>query len=249
MVKMSEKIYNQLSDEEKAALTYVIVFPHRTLKSVLPKLFNVPWHSGLYRCHTRGQESLKKRGFLDDENNPTDLAFEILPTKILTKMVKELNREVKKEYAELSKMTLEKYELEKKCRNLETRNEELSKMQERFKLIAEIIETFGFLGVDENWISVLISSNLVEQAMKKKLENLGVVIERKPPPSFKDIREALGRALKEKEDRRLDALFEPKELWRIRSNMDHWGYKRKFDETKARAIFIMTKEIIDKIWL
>jgi len=143
-------------------------------------------------------------------------------------------------------MELEKYGLEEKCRNLKTKNEELDRMQERFRLITEIIEAFSFLGVDENWISVLICTNLVEQAMKKKLEELGSEIKGKP--SFKDIREALGNALKEKEARTLDALFEPKELWRIRSKMDHWGYKMKIDKNKVHAIFVMTKDIIDDIW-
>ena len=34
LIKMSEEIYNQLSDEEKVALEYAIVFPHQTLKEV-----------------------------------------------------------------------------------------------------------------------------------------------------------------------------------------------------------------------
>ena len=245
-MKMSESIYDQLSDEEKAALTYAIVFPHRTLRAVLPELFNTSWHSGLYKRHDRGRESLKRRGFLDDKSNPTDLALEILPTEALRKMVKELTREIRTEYAKRSKIELEKNDCEYKCKNLENKNEELSRIQEKFKRITEIIETFSFLGVDENWISVLICTNLVEQAMKKKLEELGSEIKGKP--SFKDIREALGNALKEKEARTLDALFEPKELWRIRSKMDHWGYKMKIDKDKAHAIFVMTKDIINDIW-
>ena len=97
-------------------------------------------------------------------------------------------------------------------------------------------------------IAVLICSNVVEQAIKKKLEDLGVEIKGEPLPSFKDIRRALGNVLKEKESRKLEAIFEPKELWRIRNGMDHWGYKLRFDKDKARAIFAMTKEIIDEIW-
>ena len=243
---MSEKIYSQLSDEEKAALKRAIVFPHQTLKTILPELFNTSWYPGLYKRHSRGCNSLEERGFLDDRGNPTDLAFEMLPTKVLTNMVKELNKEIKKEHAERSKIELENYYLKGRCNRLETEIEELGRVQESFKLVAKIIEVFSFLGVDENWVSVLICSNLVEQAMKKKLEQLGVEIKRKP--SFKDVREALGNALKEMEDRTLDALFEPKELWRIRSKMDHWGYKLKFDKDKAHAIFVMTKDIIDELW-
>jgi len=80
-IKMSESIYDQLSDEEKAALTYAIVFPHQTLKIILPELFNTSWYSGLYKCHSRGRENLKERRFLDDKGNPTDLGFGILPAE------------------------------------------------------------------------------------------------------------------------------------------------------------------------
>jgi len=246
---MSERIaYYQLSDKEKVALGCAIVFPHRALKDVLPELFNTSWTSTLYKRHNEGREALRRRGLLDKNGNPTDLAYGILPSDILGNIVQRLNREIKSEYEKRSELDLKMRELEQECRNLKTENEKLVKVQERFKSIAEIIETFSFLGVNENWISVLICSNLVEQAMKKKLEELGCAIETDTYPSFNDIKQALGNALKEKENRRLEALFEPRELWRIRNKMDHEGHRLRFNRAQTDAIFVMTKEIIDQIW-
>jgi len=249
IVRISQRaVYFMLSDEEKAALKCAIVFPHRSLKEVLPQLFNTKWCPGLYKRHNLARVGLKEKGFLDKDGNITNVTFGMLPPEVLAEMSQELHSEVKNEHSARFQNESEKYQWEQKCRVLETEKEKLTKAQQRFRLPAEIVNTFSFLGVDENWISVLICSNLVEQTMKKKLEKLGCPIETESAPSFNDVREALGNALKEKEGRKLEALFEPKELWRIRSKMDHWGYKQKFDEKQAYAIFIMTKEIIDQIW-
>jgi hypothetical protein len=249
LVRIAQRmIYFALSDDEKAALKCAIVFPHRSLKEVLPKLFNTRWFPALYKRHNLARVGLRERGFLDQDGNITNATFDMLPPEVLAEMSQELHAEVKNEHNARFQIETEKYQWEQKYRILETEKEKLTKMQQRLRLPAEIVDTFSFLGVDENWMSVLICSNLVEQAMKKKLEKLGCPLKTESTPSFNDVREALGNALRDKESRRLEALFEPKEIWRIRSKMDHWGYKQKFDDKQAYAIFIMTKEIIDQIW-
>lgn len=230
----------ELSDDEKAALKYNLIY-FTSARKCHPELFGTSfWSDSFYKRLTSGEESLKRKEILDRNRNPTEKAYQILPTDTLREILKEMREE-------LMKTETRRAELERKLSEFETKYRDLQKM-ERYKLIDEIADKFNFLGVDENWIAVLICSNVVEQAMKKKLEDFGVMIKREPPPSFKDIRQALGDALKEKENRILDALFEPKELWRIRSRIDHWGYRLKFDRDKARAIFVMTKEIVDEIW-
>ena len=99
------------------------------------------------------------KGILDRDRNPTDLAYQILPSRILRKILKELREKAKR-------IEARRDELETKCRDLQK--------IEKYKLISEIADKFSFLGVDENWVAVLISTNLVEQAMKKKLEELGI---------------------------------------------------------------------------
>lgn len=237
--KLREYI-QQLAENEEAALIYNILYRTNS-KKAHPELFgNSVWRNSFYRRLSDGEESLKRKKILDEDRNPTELAYQMLSTETLRDMLKKLRGESLKIAAKKDEIETKVLELKARCRDLQ--------VMEKYKLINEIADKFKFLGVDENWIAVLICSNVVEQAIKKKLEDLGVEIKGEPPPSFKDIRRALGDVLKEKEGRKLEALFEPKELWRIRNRIDHWGYKLRFDKDKARAIFVMAKEIIDEIW-
>jgi hypothetical protein len=118
-------------------------------------------------------------------------------------------------------------------------------------MVNEIANEFSLLGVDENWIALLISTNLVEQAIRMKLERLGIQIktEEGKSPNFKDLIDTLGNALKEKENRALEALIKPKQLYDIRSKIDHAGFKMKVTQEQAQAIFVLVKNIIDDLRL
>lgn len=229
--------YNELSDDEKAALKYYMVyFSSISAKKDHPELFGTSfWNNSFYRRLTRGEDSLKRAGILDKNRNPTDLAYHMLPTDTLREMLKELREES-------IRIETRKVEFEEKCRDLQK--------MEKYKLISEIADKFSFLGVDENWIVVLISTNLVEQAMKKKLEDLGIPLkaEKGKRLHFGEIVQILGTVLKEKENRRLKALISPNELYDVRSKIVHAGYKRKFSHEEAQAIFVLVKNIVDDLW-
>ena len=86
------RIYGQLSDDEKAALSYNMLYQTHYRKDH-PELFGTSvWHNSFYERLNSGEDSLKRKGILDRDRNPTDLAYQILPTKILRKMLKNLEK-------------------------------------------------------------------------------------------------------------------------------------------------------------
>jgi len=139
--------YSQLSDDEKAALSFNMLYKTHSRKDH-PELFGSSvWDDSFYRRLGNGEAGLKIKRILDRDCNPTDLAYQILPTDTLKKMMKPLREE-------MMKLEAIRAELEARCRDLQR--------MEKYKLVSEIADKFSFLGVDENWIAVLISTNLVE---------------------------------------------------------------------------------------
>ena len=231
------------SENENAALYYHMVY-RRHSRNAHPELFgDSSWHSSFYKRLSEGEERLKHKGILDKNLNPTDLAYQTLPIETLADMLKKLRKES-------IKMADKKEESDRKILELETRCRNLQSM-ERYKMVNEIANEFSLLGVDENWIALLISTNLVEQAIRMKLERLGIQIkaEEGKSPNFKDLIDTLGNALKEKENRALEALIKPKQLYDIRSKIDHAGFKMKVTQEQAQAIFVLVKNIIDDLRL
>lgn len=87
---------NQLSDDERAALFYHLLYRTHSRKSH-PELFEAPfWLSSFYRRMGQGEEGLKEKEILNEDLNLTDLAYEILPANNARKMLKELRDEVLK---------------------------------------------------------------------------------------------------------------------------------------------------------
>ena len=113
---------SQLSDDEKAALSYHILYKTHA-KSRHPELFNAPfWLSSFYKNISRGEESLKKKGILDNELNPTDLAYQIIPTGNLREMLKKLREEVIKQRARTNDLETKINSLETEIRKLDPRS-------------------------------------------------------------------------------------------------------------------------------
>ncbi len=76
---MSQETYDQLEEMEKVALRCAILYPHRNLRDVLPKLFTSSWPlTTYYRGYYEGVEKLNEKGILDEQDRPTDKAFEEL---------------------------------------------------------------------------------------------------------------------------------------------------------------------------
>ncbi len=210
----------ELPDDEKAALKYNLVY-FTSVRKDHPELFGESsWDRSFWRRLNTGEKSLKSKGILDRDRNPTDKAYEVLSTEALKEMLKELR-------GETMKLEAKRAELKAKCETLEK--------LEKYKLISEIANKFTSLGIDENWIAVLVSTNLIEQAMKKKLEDLGSPFKGR---KFGELVKTLGDALKQKEDRKLKSLIRPNELYDVRSKIVHAGYKENFSHDEAQAIFV-----------
>jgi hypothetical protein len=242
-IKMLGEYVQYNAENENAALYYNIVYRTQS-KKAHPELFgDSVWHNSFYKRLGEGEERLKKKKVLDKDCNPTDLAYQSLPSETLRDMLKKLK--------EISmKMAAKNDELERKILEVQAKVRDLQKL-EKYTLISEIVDKFSFLGVDENWIAVLISTNLVEQAMKKKLEKLGMPIKAKNGKKlgFTDVVQSLGEALQAKESRNLRTLIRPKPLYDIRSEIDHAGYKMKISQEQAQAIFVLVKNLVDDLRL
>jgi hypothetical protein len=114
---MSQETYDQFDESEKVALKVAILYPHRTLKEVLPDLFTPGFSlSTYYSRHDEGRRKLMYKGILDSRGCPTDKAFEIIPLGMLRQMVKDLHRE-------LMTLNKESYEL------METKEKEISELR------------------------------------------------------------------------------------------------------------------------
>lgn len=230
-------------ENENAALYYNMVYRTQS-RNAHPELFgDSVWHNSFYRRLSDGEESLKRKRILDKDRNPTDLAYQSLSSETSKDMLKKLREES-------MKMAAKNDELERKISELRARCQDLQKM-EKYRLINEIVDKFSSLGVDENWIVVLISTNLVEQAMKKKLEKLGMPIKTTngKRPCFADIVQSLGEALQAKENRSVRTLVKPRPLYDIRNEIDHAGYQMKISQEQAQAIFVLVKDLVDDLRL
>ena len=143
-MKMSQNFkYDQFDEDEKVALEVAIVFPHRTLSGILPKLFG--WkasRSTYYRYHRRGVDKLKQKGILDENGNPTNLAIEILPIENLRKIIMEISKEMKI----LEKRRQDEYtsslEYEQKYRDIQKRYDQIEKEN---RIMKEQLESLGEL--------------------------------------------------------------------------------------------------------
>jgi len=164
--------YDKLTESEKVALIVAITFPHRTLISVLPKLFK--WKasdSTYYRYHREGYDKLIDKGLLKD-GKPTELAFKILPQNILLQIVKDLREEIMTLYNETSKTTNELWEsrrnlsqLKEEYIFLEKENERIKSEIERFIELRELKEKIDFTNIYDE-LKLILSKSLAKDVDK-----------------------------------------------------------------------------------
>lgn len=248
--------FDQLDRNEKAALEVAIIYPHRALARVLPRFYgHRESKSTLYRQHREGVDKLISKGLLDMQRRPTTLAFETIPEKILRttipKLYKELTRLDKERFsAENSRSTAESelQKFEKHHKKLEAEIGVLSSQLAAVdkSKIRNLIKRFEFLGIDDNWVSVLVALNLVEMSMKYKLERLGT----KPKGNFKELYDLLKREVLAKEKREIKTSSEfirPKHLYNWRSKMDHDGLKVEIKDTEADFIVEQAYKFIEEL--
>lgn len=216
--------YGSLSDEEKAALWGCLVADDQLGRSMLERL-NAGWSKSTYYKHYReGVGSLQQKGLIDSSRNPTAIAFQILPQPVLKEAVEQLRNKTQRLEKEHWELTNKVWELGNEARTLRSQEDQLNKQLEDTKPLRGLIKDFERLGVDDNWIRASIALNLIEPAIKKKLEELGVELPEQT--KFQDIYKQLQQVLKEKENRELKPqLLTPKHFYEMRSQLDHWGHK------------------------
>ena len=244
---MSPQSYESLSNEEKAALWGCLVADDQLGRSMLERL-NPGWSkSTYYKYYKEGFNSLQQKGYIDSSRNPTDIVFPTLPQSILKEMVNQLRSKTQRLEKEHSELTSKVWELGNEARTLRSQEDWLTKQVEDTKPLLDLIKDFEKLGVDDNWIRASIALNLVEPAIKKKLEDLGVELPKQT--KFTDIYEQLQQALKEKENRELKPqLLTPKHFYEMRSAIDHWGHKYTgLSKEQANYILSLVTEFLSDV--
>ena len=216
--------YKSLTSEEKAALWGCLVADDQLGRSMLQRL-NPNWSkSTYYKYYREAIESLQQKGVIDASRNPTAIAFEILPQSILKEAVEQPRNKIQRLEQEHRELTNKVWELGNEARTLRSQEDQLNKQLEDITPLRDLIKDFAKFGVDYNWIRASIALNLVEPAIKKKLEELGVELPEQT--KFQDIHKQLQQVLKEKENRELKPqLLTPEHFYKMRSQLDHWGHK------------------------
>jgi hypothetical protein len=185
---MQDITYDQLDENERVALRVAIVYPHRTLKAVLPGLFKFEPRaadSTYYRYYSRGQDKLKEKGMLDLENFPTDIAFKVMPNNVLMEMTKEPSKE-------LRVLDKEHRQEESRARDLKTEMEkEMEVLKEKFDFRSSYDELKrGFSLPFQNYIdaaierfgkgdydSAIVKAYLLSEALGRTLFRLLIEVE------------------------------------------------------------------------
>lgn len=241
--------YEELSEEEKAALE-VALFSHYSAIRVLRTLFgNQSSDSTLYRYMYIGQDSLVKKGILSSNNKYqlTDVAFTIIPPEKFAKTFQTLTHELDNRRDKLTEAEQRTNSLELNIKNLTNDKEKLEQIVHKFQLIGQTLDAFRFLGIDENWISALVCSTILEFSVKDKLEKMGCPANEIAHLNFENLMKKFNESLREKEGRNYEGLFEPEAIRSTRNKLVHEGYKTKIDRDEANAVFVITKNIVKNI--
>ncbi len=251
--------YEQLDNNEQIALEMAIVYPHKSYSTVLPGFYEKGFSTGtLYRYHSEGVKKLQAKGFLDGQVRPTKKAFDSLPNVILKNMTSQLLFHLTQLKEENDRVETINYtindELNKTKKHVEELETSLINATQQLKgfnesRIRQIIKTFEFLGIDDNWISVSVPLNLVEIAMKKKLETFGV----KPKREFNDLLMQVRQEIRNHENREFDislgAFHNAGDLYSFRCKIDHWSLTNKVDNKEADFIIEQAFKFIEALRL
>ncbi|GAH59840.1 unnamed protein product [marine sediment metagenome] len=166
--------YESLNDEEKAALWGSLLADPAAGRLMLKRLTPSYSKSTYYRYYNQGIDSLKQKGLLDTSQNPVEIAFRILPLSMLKQVIETLRARVQRMEEDGRKSMQRSLELEYEVRSLRDQVDKQGIELENVRPLQSLIQSFEKSQVDDNWIRASIALNLVEPAIKKKLEELGV---------------------------------------------------------------------------
>jgi hypothetical protein len=244
---MAKPTYENLEDTEKAALWGSVLLNDAAGRERLERSSPGWSRSTYYRHYNEGVKRLKGRGIIDAQGNLTQLAIDILPGPLLLEMVNTIRSEIRRLHNEVIEYINRDFYLRRDIQSLTEQVHQLASEAEQVRPLRELIRSFEKLQIDENWIRASIALNLVEPAIKKKLEQLGV--ELPEITKFDKIYKQLREKLREIENRDLrPQLLTPKHFYDMRSKIDHWGHKfPSLPAKQADLIVAQVTEFIDDI--
>jgi hypothetical protein len=239
--------YEELSLEEKAAIEVALFRDSRTL-DVLRRILGDFSDSKLRRRLYAGQELLIKKGLLSANNayEFTDLAFTLIPSEKLLKSFQAKQSELNNRQDRINDIERKLNSLDTAVKGLANEKEKLGQEIDSFKLIAQTLDAFSFLGIDENWVSALISSTVLEFSLKNKLEKLGCPASEVPHHDFS----ALVKKFNDfngKSGGRYDGLFDLDAIRGTRNKLVHEGNKRQISAEEANAILTTAMHTVRNI--
>jgi hypothetical protein len=257
-VNENPSMYNSLDNDEKIALEVAIVYPNKTLIEILPKYYgNEASKSTLYRYHQNGTIKLSAKGLLDTQLHPTQLSFDVCPLNVLKQATFDLHVQLVNTALEKNKVISAKSLLTQELDGLKLK---LLSLEQSLKVTAEeltltkqsktnmVLKRFKNMGINDNWISVLVALNLVEIALRQKAELLGI----NANGSFSETLDLVKRTIMDKEGRRLDtssAFLKEADLYSFRSKMVHHKLKKTLSDKEADFIIEQAIKFIEGLEL
>jgi hypothetical protein len=241
--------FDWLENEEKAALWGAITDNPQIGRLMLEKLKPGYGRTTYYKYYNQGIDSLKKKELLDSENNPTKNAIALLSGNNLKQAIKELREQLIKTKEKCQELNAENGKLVYDYSVFMKQHSELKQELDILSPLKPIIESFQKLGINQNWIRASIALNIVEPAIKNKIESLGVILPDKT--DFTSLYDLLQQTLINKEHRKLKPkLFTPTMFYKMRSELDHWGHKyTEISKEEADYIVLSVNNFLDDLMI
>lgn len=211
-----------LSPSEKAVLLYVV--GQWTQKELL-KQFNVS-----YSEFSHARKELVVNGILETENTASEKGLNMVPTKEWIEILSSLRNRLERSQEETRAALTDNVRLKENISSLKAQAETLfskileqEKLQEESRDLNDLLCRFDSMGINVQWVRSVVALALIEAAMKRKLDQLGISI--KPGVSFGELRNTLEQAVQDIEKRKLrPRLLGLSELSEMRNKIIHTGH-------------------------
>lgn len=235
-----------LSPAEQAVLLYVI--GNWTQKELLTR-----YHIS-YNEFSRTRKELVVKGILATENTASEKGLKMISTEAWIEIQSSLRNKLEQSQGEMSTVLADNARMRENISALKAQVDDLvSKISAQEKLLDEtrdlndLLRHFDSMGINAQWIRGIVALALIEAAMKRKLEQLGISI--KPGVSFGELRKTLEQAIHEKEKRKLrPRLFGLSELSEMRNKIIHTGHLFvKLPKTEADALVENVSDLLSEI--
>jgi hypothetical protein len=211
-----------LSPAERAALLYVVGC--WTQKD----LFNR--YRVSYSEFSLARKELVGKGILTTENVASQEGFGLIPIEAWTEIRSSLHAQLELSREETRVAYADNLRNKENITALNTRIESLLSniaeqkgLLEKNRDLNDVLGSFANMGINAQWVRSIVALALMEAAMKKKLEQLGMTVQQNI--SFGELRNILEQAINDKEKRKLrPRLLGLSELSQMRNKIIHTGH-------------------------